>query len=91
MAKVEKSIDVNVPVSKAYNQWTQFESFPQFMEGVKSVMQLDDKRLRWRAEIGGNEQEWVAERGPCSHRADAERQRPDGATRRGPGWRKAGT
>jgi uncharacterized membrane protein len=61
MAKVEKSIDVNVPVSTAYNQWTQFESFPHFMEGVKSITQVDDKRLHWRAEIAGQEREWMAE------------------------------
>ncbi|MBJ7598320.1 MAG: cyclase [Candidatus Nephthysia bennettiae] len=46
---------------EAYNQWTQFESFPQFMEGVKEVRQLDDKRLHWRAEVGGREEEWDAE------------------------------
>ena len=61
MAKVEQSIDVNVPVSTAYNQWTQFEEFPQFMEGVKSVRQLDDKTLEWTAEIAGNEETWTAE------------------------------
>jgi uncharacterized membrane protein len=61
MAKVEKSIDVNVPVSTAYNQWTQFESFPHFMEGVTSITQVDDKRLHWRAEIAGQEREWMAE------------------------------
>ena len=44
MASVTKSIDVNVPVSAAYNQWTQFDLFPQFMDGVKEVRQLDDKR-----------------------------------------------
>lgn len=60
MATMEKSIDVNVPVQTAYNQWTQFESFPQFMEGVKEVQQLDDKRLHWRASIGGKEEEWDA-------------------------------
>jgi uncharacterized membrane protein len=60
MASVTKSIDVNVPVSTAYNQWTQFETFPQFMEGVKDVDQIDDKRLHWRAEVGGKEQEWDA-------------------------------
>lgn len=43
MAKIEKSITVNVPVSVAYNQWTQFEEFPRFMEGVKEVRQLDDR------------------------------------------------
>jgi len=61
MAKVEHSVEVNVPVSTAYNQWTQFESFPQFMEGVEEVRQLDDKRLHWRAKIGGQEREWDAE------------------------------
>jgi uncharacterized membrane protein len=60
MSSVTKSIDVNVPVTTAYNQWTQFESFPQFMDGVKEVRQLDDQRLRWHAEIGGKEQEWDA-------------------------------
>jgi len=61
MGKVEKSIDVNVPVSTAYNQWTQFEEFPRFMEGVKEVRQLDDRTLEWTAEIAGNEETWTAE------------------------------
>lgn len=61
MAKIEKDIVVDVPVSVAYNQWTQFESFPEFMEGVKEVVQLDEKRLRWRADIKGKDQEWEAE------------------------------
>ncbi len=61
MASVVKSIDVNLPVRTAYNQWTQFEEFPRFMEGVKEVRQLDDKHLHWRAEIGGKEEEWDAE------------------------------
>jgi uncharacterized membrane protein len=60
MASVTKSIDVQVPVTTAYNQWTQFELFPQFMEGVKEVRQLDDQNLHWRAEVGGKEQEWDA-------------------------------
>jgi len=51
--KVEKTITANVPISTAYNQWTQFEDFPQFMGGVQQVEQLDDKRLRWVAQIGG--------------------------------------
>ena len=61
MATVEKSIDVNVPVSTAYNQWTQFEEFPRFMEGVKEVRQKDDDRLQWCAEIAGKEERWEAE------------------------------
>jgi uncharacterized membrane protein len=61
MARIEKDVVVNVPVSTAYDQWTQFESFPEFMEGVKEVVQLDEKRLRWRAEIAGKDAEWEAE------------------------------
>jgi uncharacterized membrane protein len=61
MATIEKSITVDVPVRTAYNQWTQFEEFPRFMEGVREVKQLNDKRLHWRAEIGGKEKEWDAE------------------------------
>ena len=61
MATTQHSIDVNVPVRTAYNQWTQFESFPQFMEGVEEVHQLDDKRLHWKAKVGGRIQEWDAE------------------------------
>jgi uncharacterized membrane protein len=60
MATVERSIEVNVPVRTAYNQWTQFESFPMFMEGVEEVNQLSDKRLRWRANIAGKEETWDA-------------------------------
>jgi uncharacterized membrane protein len=60
MAEVERSIVVGVPVSTAYNQWTQFEDFPRFMEGVKEVRQLDDSRLRWRASVGGRDEEWEA-------------------------------
>ena len=61
MSTIEKSVQVDVPVATAYDQWTQFESFPQFMEGVESVKQLDDKRLHWKAEIGGVTREWDAE------------------------------
>ena len=61
MSTIEKSIDVAVPVRTAYDQWTQFESFPRFMEGVESVTQLDDKRLHWKAEIAGVTREWDAE------------------------------
>jgi uncharacterized membrane protein len=61
MSKIEKSVEVNVPVRTAYDQWTQFEEFPKFMEGVESIEQLDDRRLRWCAEIGGKNLEWNAE------------------------------
>ena len=61
MATIEKSIEVDVPVRTAYNQWTQFEEFPRFMEGVEHVQQLDDKHLHWRANIGGKTKEWDAE------------------------------
>ena len=58
--KVEKRILVNVPVSVAYNQWTQFEEFPHFMGGVKSVKQLSDDRLEWVAEMAGVRRQWQA-------------------------------
>src|SRR5687768_4629988 len=58
---IEDSIEVDVPVSTAYNQWTQFEEFPKFMKGVREVRQIDDTHLHWRAEIGGKEEEWDAE------------------------------
>jgi uncharacterized membrane protein len=61
MAQIEQSIEVDVPVRTAYNQWTQFEEFPRFMEGVKTVRQLDDRRLRWYAEVAGRDKEWDAE------------------------------
>ncbi len=60
MSSIEQSIEVNVPVRTAYNQWTQFEEFPQFMEGIIEVKQLDDKRLHWRANIAGKEEGWDA-------------------------------
>ena len=59
--KVRKSITVDVPVTMAYNQWTQFEEFPQFMGGVQKVEQLNDRRLHWVAEIAGVKREWYAE------------------------------
>ncbi|MDH6461537.1 ribosome-associated toxin RatA of RatAB toxin-antitoxin module [Micromonospora sp. A200] len=55
---VEKSIEVDVPVSTAYNQWTQFEEFPRFMGGVQEVRQLDDQRMHWVAQIAGVKREW---------------------------------
>ena len=51
---IEESVEVNVPVSTAYNQWTQFEDFPKFMKGVREVRQLDDTHLHWRARISGS-------------------------------------
>jgi hypothetical protein len=59
--KVEKRIVVEVPVSTAYNQWTQFEDFPHFMGGVESVTRLSDDRLRWVAHIAGVRREWEAQ------------------------------
>ena len=59
-SKITEFVEVEVPVRTAYNQWTQFEEFPHFMEGVESVAQLDDATLRWRAEIGGRTKEWTA-------------------------------
>lgn len=61
MSQIQQSIDVEVPVRTAYNQWTQFESFPQFMSGVESITQLDDKRLHWVTSIAGVEREFDAE------------------------------
>lgn len=61
MSLIEQSIEVDVPLTTAYNQWTQFEEFPQFMEGVKEVRQLDATHLHWTAEIGGHQHEWDAE------------------------------
>ncbi|GAB2987329.1 SRPBCC family protein [Actinotalea caeni] len=61
MSQVQKSIDVDVPVSTAYNQWTQFETFPQFMSGVESVTQIDDTHLHWVTDIAGVEREFDAE------------------------------
>jgi uncharacterized membrane protein len=61
MAEIERSIDVEAPLREVYNQWTQFEEFPRFMEGVVEVRQIDEKRLHWRAKVGGTEKEWHAE------------------------------
>jgi uncharacterized membrane protein len=57
---IEETVEVNVPVSTAYNQWTQFEDFPLFMEGVDHVQQLDDTRLHWAATVAGKTNEWDA-------------------------------
>jgi uncharacterized membrane protein len=58
---IEEHVDVDVPVRTAYNQWTQFEEFPHFMEGVEEVVQKDDTHLRWRVSIAGKSEEWDAE------------------------------
>jgi uncharacterized membrane protein len=61
MTTIEKSVDVRVPVRTAYNQWTQFESFPYFMEGVDRVIQLDDRRLHWETTVAGAHREFDTE------------------------------
>jgi uncharacterized membrane protein len=61
METIKESIDVNVPVGTAYGQWTQFEQFPNFMEGIESVMQIDETHLRWAANVGGARRNWQAE------------------------------
>ena len=61
MSTVTKSVDVDVPVRKAYDQWTQFESFPQFMGGVESITQNDATRTHWKTKVGGVEREFDAE------------------------------
>jgi uncharacterized membrane protein len=61
MSTINDNIEVQVPVRTAYDQWTQFEEFPRFMDGVESVTQLDDTHLQWTAEIGGQRRTWRAE------------------------------
>jgi uncharacterized membrane protein len=61
MATAEQSIEVDVPVTTAYNQWTQFEDFPKFMDSVESIQQLDDRRLHWKVSIDGVTREFDAE------------------------------
>ena len=58
---IVETIEVNVPVNTAYNQWTQFEDFPQFMASVHEIRQLDDKHLHWKANVAGEEKEWDVE------------------------------
>ena len=84
MSDIHQTIDVDVPVRTAYNQWTQFETFPEFMDGVKRVVQLDDRTLEWTASIAGKEKQWQAE---------ITEQRPDQlvAWRSTAGARNAGT
>ena len=61
MPAVEHQIDVAVPLATAYGEWTQFEQYPRFMEGVAEVRQLDETHLHWRGMLDGVECEWVAE------------------------------
>lgn len=61
MENVQKSIEVDVPIGVVYNQWTQFEEFPRFMQGVEEVRQLSPTRIYWRADIFGKQKEWEAE------------------------------
>jgi uncharacterized membrane protein len=61
VSTIQKSIDVHVPVHTAYNQWTQFESFPSFMEGVQEVRQVSDTRTHWKTKIAGATREFDAE------------------------------
>ena len=61
MPKIEDTIEVQVPVQQAYNQWTQFEDFPKFMDGIQSVQQLDDTHVEWVAEIRGESRQWTTE------------------------------
>ena len=60
MSNIEQSIDVEVSVRTAYDQWTQFEEFPRFMEGVEEIRQTDDTHLHWRTRIAGREKEFDA-------------------------------
>jgi len=61
MSTIEQSVEVKAPLSTVYNQWTQFEEFPRFMQGVEEVRQLDNTHLHWVAEFGGSRHEWDAE------------------------------
>ena len=61
MAQIQQSVDVDVPVSVAYNQWTQFESFPHFINGVESIKQVSDTRNHWVTDIAGVAREFDTE------------------------------
>jgi len=60
MSRIVKTITVDAPIDAAYGQWTQFETFPTFMEGVDSVHQIDDRTLDWTATVGGRTKTWRA-------------------------------
>jgi uncharacterized membrane protein len=61
MQTIEKTIEVDRPVSAVYDQWSRFQDFPQFMKGIKEVRKIDDTYLRWVAEIGGRVKRWDAQ------------------------------
>ena len=61
MSFLQKSVVVHAPLSAVYDQWTRFEEFPRFMEGVEAVERLDDTHLHWRARIGGKQVRWTAQ------------------------------
>ena len=61
MPSVTESVDVEAPITQVYNQWTQFETFPEFMSGVQSITQLDDRHLHWKIKVAGVEREFDAE------------------------------
>ncbi len=61
MARVEKTVEIDRPLRMVYDQWTQFEEFPRFMDGVEEVHQIDDRTLHWKAKIAGKTEEWTAE------------------------------
>lgn len=61
METVEKSVEINAPVSSVYNQWTQFESFPEIMNNIQEVRQITEKHLHWKARIAGRQVEWDSE------------------------------
>jgi uncharacterized membrane protein len=61
MSRVERTVEIARPLRMVYDQWTQFEEFPRFMEGVEEVHQIDDRTLQWKAKIGGKTEEWLAE------------------------------
>lgn len=84
MPSVIKTVNVSVPVRTAYNQWTQFETFPQFMGGVESITQTDDTHSHWVTKIGGVTREFVP-RSPSSTRTSGSRGRAPTARPR-PAW-----
>ena len=60
MSVIEEAVEVQVPVRTAYNQWTQFEDFPHFMEGIESIKQIDDTKTHWVTSVAGQKREFDA-------------------------------